>query len=85
MFLTPFLPQFWKRFNALPREVQQLARKNLNLLKQDSRHPTLQFKRLGDYWSARVGLNHRALAVEDGSDWVWVWIGTHAQYDKLIK
>ncbi len=78
-------PQFWKRFDALPPEVQQLARKNFKLLKQNSGHPSLQFKRLGDYWSARVGLNYRALAVEDGSDYVWVWIGTHAEYEKLIK
>ncbi len=55
------------------------------LLKQDSRHPSLHFKRLGDYWSARVGLNYRALAVEDGSDFVWVWKGAHGEYDKLIK
>jgi hypothetical protein len=78
-------PQFWERFDALPKEVQELARKNFKLLNQDSRHPSLQFKRLGDYWSARVGLKYRALAVEDGSDFVWVWIGTHAEYDKLIQ
>ncbi len=77
--------QFWNRFDALPTEVQQLARKNFMLLKQDSRHPSLHFKRLGDYWSARVGLNYRALAVEDGSDFVWVWKGAHGEYDKLIK
>jgi hypothetical protein len=73
-------PQFWKRFDALPEEVQKLARKNFELLKQDSRHPSLQFKRLGDHC-----LHYRALAVEDGSDFVWVWIGTHAEYDKLTK
>jgi hypothetical protein len=78
-------PQFWERFDALPKDVQELARKNFKLLKQDSRHPSLQFKRLGDYWSARVGLHYRALAVEDGADFVWVWIGSHAEYDKLIK
>jgi hypothetical protein len=78
-------PQFWKRFDALPMEVQQLARKNFKLLKQDPLHPSLQFKRLGDHWSARVGLHYRALAVEDGSDFVWVWIGSHAAYDRLIK
>ncbi len=55
------------------------------LLKQDSRHPSLQFKQLGNHWSARVGLNYRALAVKDGSDYVWVWIGAHGEYDKLIK
>lgn len=78
-------PQFWKRFDALPKEVQELARKNFELLKRDPRHPSLQFKRLGEHWSARVGLHYRALAVEDGSDFVWVWIGTHAEYDKVIQ
>ena len=78
-------PQFWRRFDALPYEVQQLARKNFQLLKRDSRHPSLQFKKLGEYWSARVGLHYRALAVEDGADFVWVWIGSHGEYDRLIK
>jgi hypothetical protein len=78
-------PQFWKRFDALPHDIQQLARKNFELLKRDSRHPSLQFKCLGEYWSARVGLHYRALAVEDGSDFVWVWIGSHAEYDTLIS
>jgi hypothetical protein len=77
-------PQFWKRFNALPHDVKQLARKNFELLQQDPRHPSLQFKKLGDHWSVRVGLHYRALAVEDGPDYVWVWIGSHAEYDKLI-
>jgi hypothetical protein len=78
-------PQFWKRFDALPTQVQQLARKNFTLLQRDPRHPSLQFKRLGNYWSARVGLHYRALALEDGPDHVWVWIGTHAEYDTLIR
>ncbi len=78
-------PQFWKRFDTLPDDVQQLARKNFERLKRDPRHPSLQFKRLGEQWSARVGLHYRALAVEDGSDFVWAWIGSHAEYDKLIK
>lgn len=78
-------PQFWKRFDVLPHDVQKLARKNFELLKQDARHPSLQFKQLGEYWSARVGLHYRALALEDEADFVWVWIGSHAEYDKLIQ
>jgi hypothetical protein len=78
-------PQFWQRFDNFPEEVQKLARKNFQLLKQDSKHPSLQFKLLGKHWSARVGLNYRALAIKDETDFVWVWIGSHAEYDKLIK
>lgn len=36
-------------------------------------------------YSARVGLGYRALAVRDGDDVVWFWIGTHADYDQLIR
>lgn len=58
-------PQFWARFDKLPETVQALARKNFELLKQNADHPSLHFKKVGRFWSARVGLNHRALAVEN--------------------
>ncbi len=78
-------PQFWKRFDQLPESVQQLARKNYELLKADPNHPSLRFKKVGKFWSARVGLSHRVLAVEDGADFIWVWIGAHDEYDRLIR
>lgn len=77
-------PQFWKRFENLSENIQKLARKNFVLLKNDPRHPSLHFKKVGDYWSVRVGLYYRALAVEDGSGFIWVWIGSHAAYDQLV-
>ncbi|WP_445944940.1 ParE family toxin-like protein [Rhizobium sp. WSM1274] len=55
------------------------------MLKQDPRHPSLHFKRVGRFWSARVGTSWRALAVRDGDDIIWFWIGSHADYDKLLK
>jgi hypothetical protein len=78
-------PQFWNRFDKLPQSAQELARKNFELLKQNPQHPSLRFKKVGRYWSARVGLNYRALAVEDAEDYIWVWIGNHDEYDRLIR
>lgn len=78
-------PQFWDRFEALPESVQQLAGKNFELLKANPSHPSLHFKKVGEYWSARVGRSHRALALEDGPDFIWVWIGHHDEYDRLIS
>ena len=78
-------PQFWDRFDALPKSVQHLAKKNFERLKQNPAHPSLHFKKVGDNWSARVGRSHRALTVEDGSDFIWVWIGHHDEYDRLIS
>ena len=43
------------------------------------------FKKVGRYWSARVGSSHRALAVETEDGLVWFWIGDHGQYDRMIR
>jgi hypothetical protein len=77
-------PRFWGHYRSLPNEVRELADKNFQLLQRDLRHPSLQFKKIGNLWSARVGLAHRPLAVEDGEDFLWVWIGTHDDYDRMI-
>lgn len=65
-------------------DIRNLADKNFQLLKADSSHPSLHFKKVGKVWSARVGSNYRAVAtpIEDG--FLWVWIGTHTEYDKLL-
>jgi hypothetical protein len=65
--------------------VRQLADENYALMKNDPRHPSLRFKKVGRFWSVRVGAHHRALAVESGDDLVWFWIGRHDEYDRLIN
>jgi hypothetical protein len=77
-------PAFWSHYNSLPAEIQRKADRAFQLLKQDPRHPSLFFKKVGRFWSVRVGLHHRALAVETEDNLVWFWVGTHADYDKLI-
>ena len=77
--------RFWNLFANLPESVQTVARKNFELLKGDPSHPSLHFKKVGKLWSVRAGLNHRALAVQDGADFIWVWIGPHDEYMRLIK
>ena len=78
-------PDFRACYRALPGEVRELADKSFALLRGDPRHPSLHLKRVGRFWSARVGLQYRALAVETPDGLVWFWIGTHADYDKLIR
>ena len=78
-------PRFWRLYRALPQEIQHLADRGYQMLLQDPRHPSLHFKRIGRVWSARVGLHHRALAAERNEEIVWIWIGTHAEYDLLLR
>ena len=77
--------RFWRYFDELPDLIQELARKNFKLLKSDSSHPSLHFKKVGKFWSARIGLNYRGLALKDGEDYIWVWIGTHDEYEQILK
>ena len=78
-------PSFWTAYELLPSSIQELADRNYELLKQNPRHPSLQFKRVGRYWVVRVRLRYRALSVEVDDGFVWFWIGSHAEYDRLIK
>lgn len=82
-------PRFWQLLHALPRDVQALARKNYELWKDNPQHPSLRFKRLagaGHRFSVRIGDHYRAIGWKVADDTVeWVWIGSHADYDKLLS
>lgn len=76
---------FWDLLESLPEEVQKLAHANYALLRQDPRHPSLHFKKASGYWSVRIGSHYRALGKEVGDGILWGWIGTHAEYDLLLR
>jgi hypothetical protein len=77
--------RFWRCFEELPESVQKIARQNFQLLRTNPRHPPLHFKKVGKFWSVRAGIAYRALAVEDGEDFIWGWIGSHDEYERMIE
>jgi len=77
--------QFRQRRNALPPDVQEQANGSFALLKANPKHPSRHFKKVGPFWSARVGQAYRAFAIEDGEDFIWVWIGTHDGYERILR
>ena len=77
-------PAFWDAYRKLPASVRALADKNFELLKENPRHPALHLKQIDRRWSVRVGLRYRALAIEVDDGLLWFWIGSHADYDRLI-
>jgi hypothetical protein len=62
----------------------ETADRNYKLLKSNPKHASLHFEKVGALWSVRVGVHYRALATSVGDDLVWLWIGSHAQYDRLV-
>lgn len=78
-------PEFWQLFDALPESIRERARRGFEQLKSNPQHPSLQFKQVGRFRSVRVGRRYRALGVEVQDGLIWFWIGTHAEYDKLVR
>jgi mRNA-degrading endonuclease RelE of RelBE toxin-antitoxin system len=76
--------QFWKLYERLPDHIKKLADKNFELLKNDREHSSLRFKKIEDMWSVRVGAHYRALGFDHQGQVLWFWIGSHAEYDKLM-
>ncbi len=78
-------PGYWSCFEKLPSQIQELAQEKFQLLKKNPRHPSLRFKKVGDFRSVRVGLHYRALGVETPEGLLWFWIGSHAEYDQILS
>ncbi len=38
--------QFWQLYSQLPKNIQELADKNYELLKENPKHPSLHFKKV---------------------------------------
>jgi hypothetical protein len=72
--------------SELPTEAQRDAKRAYRLFQDNPSHPGLQFKKLegeDNLYSARIGLEYRALAVMKKDRIVWYWIGNHSEYDRL--
>jgi len=46
--------EFWECFNRLAKVVQERAKKQFELLKENPSHPSLHFKKVGKFWSVRI-------------------------------
>ncbi|MCX7855747.1 MAG: hypothetical protein N2556_07215 [Anaerolineae bacterium] len=79
---------FWKHYWALPPEIRQRARRIYKLWRENPAYPSLFFKRVKEdqpLYSVRIGLGYRALGLLKGDTVTWFWIGTHDEYERLLK
>ena len=79
--------RFWAAYHELPPHTRALARKAYLLFRDDPTHPSLNFKRVHNYepvYSVRIALGYRALGLLEGGEITWFWIGSHADYDRLL-
>ena len=87
--MTSHTTKAFRRLNAgLPRAAQKSALKAYRIWRDNPHHPSLQFKRIHavrPIFSVRVGLGWRAVGVRSGETMIWYWIGSHDEYDGLLK
>jgi hypothetical protein len=80
-------PSFWRAYAALDSRTREAARRAYRLFQRDPGHRSLRFKKLGGYehvWSVRITDQYRAVGERHGDTIVWIWIGTHNEFDKLF-
>ena len=80
--------RFRKLLGELPPHVQKQAREAYLTWARDPWQPQLQFKQIHTtrpIFSARIGRDWRAVCIRTGDSAIWYFIGSHADYDKLIK
>jgi len=80
--------RFRKAFQGLPGDIQRKARKAYRLWEKDPYHPSLKFKlvhKTEPIYSVRVGIGWRALGTKTDDTMVWFWIGSHAEYDRILS
>jgi hypothetical protein len=80
--------RFRELFAALPPQVQRQAREAYRLFLQNPSHPGLHFKKVYSdppTYSARVGISYRAVGARDEDIIIWFWIGSHSDYEKLLR
>ena len=81
-------PSFWRAYDSLDLRAREAARRAYRLFLADPSNPSLRFKKLGGYehiWSVRISEQYRAVGERRGDTIVWVWVGTHNEFDKLFS
>jgi hypothetical protein len=79
---------FLKFYRRLPTDIRQQARKAYRLFQQDPYHPSLNFKSIHPsqpFYSARISRGYRTVGIRSDDKIIWFWIGSHADYDRLIS
>jgi plasmid maintenance system killer protein len=80
-------PSFWRAYELLDPRIRDAARRSYRLFAENPAYPSLRFKKLGGYdhiWSVRINEQYRAIGERSGETVIWVWIGSHNDFDKLF-
>ena len=79
---------FWKCFERLPPDLQGQAKDAYRQFKNDPHQRGLRFKKVHasrPIYSVRVTRGYRALGILENETVTWFWIGSHAEYERMLS
>ena len=80
--------QFRKLLKNLPKEIRKQAKEAYKHFEDNPYHPALYFKRIHStkpIYSIRISRDYRAVGIQHNNGIIWFWIGSHSDYDKILK
>jgi hypothetical protein len=78
--------EFWQLYRELPEPIKRAARRTYFKWRENPRASGLHFKKVRDAYSIRIGVTgYRAIAVDVPDGFLWIWIGPHDEYERLLK
>ncbi|MGD8780797.1 MAG: hypothetical protein PVH88_17765 [Ignavibacteria bacterium] len=80
--------KFWDCYKALPADVKKKAKEVYTLFLNDPWYPSIHFKRVHSslpIYSVRITKDYRAVGILENAKIIWFWVGSHSDYDKLLK
>lgn len=80
--------RFWKCYCELPGTIKKQAKEAYKQFQEDPYYPSLHFKQAHStrpVFSVRTTKDYRAVGIIQGEDIIWFWIGTHSEYNKILK
>lgn len=80
-----FTERFLKLYQKLPHEIRRRADKQMQLLLENPRHPSLRFHKMKgstSYWEIRITMHYRIVFQINGDKYVLTAIGSHDILDK---
>jgi hypothetical protein len=79
---------FWKCYSELSEEIKKQTREAYRMFVANPYHPGLYFKRIHSerpVFSIRITRDYLTVGILENNEMIWFWIGSHSEYDKLIK
>ncbi|MEN3371364.1 MAG: hypothetical protein V7609_3507 [Verrucomicrobiota bacterium] len=78
--------EFWQLYRELPDQVREATRRTYRIWRVNPRASGVRFKKVRDVYSVRIGhTGYRAIAIDVPDGFLWIWIGPHDQYERLLN